>query len=53
MPLECPICRAAGCSKGRLETIEGQAEIKACLMWDFIEEQAPKSLAGLTDIYAV
>ena len=53
MPLECPICRAAGCNKGRLETIDGQGEIKAYLMWDYIEEKVPKSVIELVDIYAV
>ena len=53
MPLECPICRAAGCTRGRLETIEGQAEIKAYLMWDYIEEKAPKGLVETVDVYAV
>ncbi len=53
MPLECPICRAAGCTKGRLEVIEGQTEIKAYLMWDYIEEQEPKGLMRLANAYDV
>lgn len=53
MPLECPVCRAAGCSKGKLETIEGQADIRAILMWDYIEEYAATGLAVEINVYDV
>ncbi|MFN8471680.1 MAG: hypothetical protein U0822_05620 [Anaerolineae bacterium] len=53
MPLECPVCRAAGCNKGTLVTIKSQADIKPYLMCDYLEKHAQTGLTREINVYDV